>query len=92
MGNNQLIGSVIDNGIGRMASAKINTFKKYQSYSLGATLTEERIQKLNSLYQDKAYLKIKDIYQEHDTGTIVEVGLPLLTIQNLPQYDNGSTD
>jgi ligand-binding sensor domain-containing protein len=90
--DNQLIGSIIDNGIGRMASAKINTFKKNRYYSLGAMLTEERIQKLNSIYPDKAYLKIKDIAREHGIGTIAELGLPLLTIQNLPQHDNGSTD
>ncbi|RDB05965.1 sensor histidine kinase [Runella aurantiaca] len=92
MGEGLLIGNIIDNGIGRKASAKVNAFKKYQAQSLGTALTEERIRKLNDLYPDKTSLKIKDIQFENDTGTIVELRLPLLTLQTLQQHDNGSVD
>ena len=46
-------------------------------------LTEERIQKLNEIYPEKTYLKVKDINEANDKGTIIEIGLPLLTHENI---------
>lgn len=88
----KLIGTVIDNGVGRAAAEKINRFRNHNAHSLGALLTEQRIQKLNDIYPEKAYLKIKDINIDEDTGTIAELGLPLLTFQNTAQHDKGSID
>lgn len=80
---NQLIARIIDNGIGRIASGQINRLWKQSSNSVGVTLTEERIQKLNEMYPQKAYLKINDIHIENDRGTVVEIGLPLLTLTDI---------
>ncbi|TKT92592.1 ligand-binding sensor domain-containing protein [Dyadobacter frigoris] len=81
--NNQLICSIIDNGIGRIAAGRINLSRKHQSKSLGLKLTEDRILKINEIYPKQAYLKITDILTETDSGTIVEIGLPLLTFENI---------
>ena len=80
---NQLIARIIDNGVGRIASGQINRLRKQSSHSVGVTLTEERIQKLNEIYPQKAYLKISDIHIENDRGTVVEIGLPLLTLTDI---------
>ncbi|UFH53919.1 histidine kinase [Spirosoma sp. KNUC1025] len=81
--HDQLIARIIDNGIGRVASAQINRLRKQESHSVGVALTEERIQKLNEMYPHKAYLKINDIHIENDRGTVVEIGLPLLTLTDV---------
>jgi Histidine kinase/Y_Y_Y domain/Two component regulator propeller len=79
----QIVINVIDNGIGREAAQKIKNFKPIEKQSVGLKLTEERIKKLNEIYEGKAYLKIIDIAQGVDKGTIVEIGLPLLTQSDL---------
>jgi hypothetical protein len=76
--DNQLIINIIDNGIGREASQKINQLRSVLRQSVGVKLSEERIAKLNEMYPVKSYLKIKDIDQQNDKGTIVEIGLPLI--------------
>jgi sensor histidine kinase YesM len=81
--DNQLIIFVIDNGIGREASQKINSLKNILKQSVGVKLSEERIAKLNEIYAPQSYLKITDIDENNDKGTIVEIGLPLITHQDL---------
>ena len=81
--DNQLISYIIDNGIGRAASAKINAFMTMSKQSIGMKLTQERIEKLNEIYPNLAFFKIKDINEGDDTGTIIEIGLPLLTQENI---------
>ena len=83
MGRDQLICNIIDNGIGRAAAERINVFRKHQSKSVGVKLTEERIKKLDEIYPGLAYFKLTDIEMENDYGTIVEIGLPLLTLETL---------
>jgi|GEM_PF-3648347 len=83
MNKNQLLCTIIDNGIGRAAAERVNFFRKHQSKSVGLKLTEERIKKINEIHEGLAYLKIIDIDMENDSGTIVEIGLPLLTLENL---------
>ncbi len=81
--DNQIIIHIIDNGIGREAAKKINNLKTLIKKSVGLKLTEERIEKLNELYPEKTYLKITDINEGKDKGTIVEIGLPLITHETL---------
>jgi ligand-binding sensor domain-containing protein len=80
---NQLICNITDNGIGRAEAGRINFFRKHQSKSVGLKLTDERIRKINEIYPGLAYLRITDIDMESDSGTIIEIGLPLLTQENL---------
>jgi Histidine kinase/Y_Y_Y domain/Two component regulator propeller len=77
--NNQLIIKIIDNGIGRQASRKINFAKSFSKNSVGIELTEQRILKLNESYPERAFFKITDINEPNNTGTIIEIDLPLLT-------------
>jgi hypothetical protein len=81
--DNQLIIHIIDNGIGRDAAKKINNFKNLKKQSVGMKLTEERIEKLNEIYPQKSHLKIIDIYEGNDRGTVIEIGLPLITHQDI---------
>lgn len=74
---------IIDNGIGREAAQKINSLKSLTKRSVGIKLTEERIHKLSEIYPEKTYLKVKDINEVDDKGTIIEIGLPLLTHENI---------
>ncbi len=81
--DNQLVITLIDNGIGREASQKINSFKQLNKQSVGLKLTEERIEKLNEMYEGKAFLEVTDIVQDADRGTIVKIGLPLISQSDL---------
>ncbi|WP_435356726.1 histidine kinase [Emticicia sp. SJ17W-69] len=81
--NKSVVIHIIDNGIGREASQKINSLTSINKHSVGIKLTEERIQKLSEIYPNMAYLKVKDINEPNDKGTIIEIGLPLLTQQNI---------
>jgi Histidine kinase/Y_Y_Y domain len=76
-----LIISILDNGIGREASAKINANKTSNKQSVGIKLTEERIQKMNEIFDGNASLKVNDLA----SGTEVVISLPLLTEQNIQQ-------
>lgn len=67
----QLVCEVIDNGIGRAASAAINARKrKHSSFATEATL--DRLKLLNDYHQLGATLKISDLEQ----GTAVKISLP----------------
>jgi ligand-binding sensor domain-containing protein len=68
--------TIEDNGIGRVASAKIYEGKNLQKKSLGIQITEERIKKINELYLGKSKV---EIFDGLETGTRVEITLPLLT-------------
>jgi ligand-binding sensor domain-containing protein len=74
---------LIDNGIGREASAKINKEKIRDKTSVGVDITQERINKLNELYPGKASLTVIDIIENKEMGTHVHICLPLLTIENI---------
>lgn len=81
--SDQIVIHIIDNGIGREASKKINSLKSIGRKSVGIYVTQERIEKLNELYPQKAHLKITDINENDDKGTIVEIKLPLITLKDL---------
>lgn len=81
--SDQIVIHIIDNGIGREASKKINSSKSIGRKSVGIYVTEERIEKLNEIYSQKANFKITDINENDDKGTIVEIKLPLLTLKDL---------
>lgn len=75
-----LILSVIDNGVGRKASAKQAGFSNSAFASRGIELTESRIENLNQLYTaGKAHILIHDLFeQEEAAGTQVDIILPYL--------------
>jgi LytS/YehU family sensor histidine kinase len=75
--------SLIDNGIGRKAANEINKDKNQNKTSLGLSITRERIDRLNQLYENKASLEIIDIDTEDEAGTKILITLPLLTLENL---------
>jgi LytS/YehU family sensor histidine kinase len=75
--------TVKDNGIGRKAAEIINRDKNQNKTSLGLALTRERIARLHELYPNNASLEICDIDKKGETGTTVQLILPILTLENL---------
>ncbi|MDT0557081.1 histidine kinase [Ichthyenterobacterium sp. W332] len=74
--NNSLICEIVDNGIGRVASAKQNVHKKNHK-SQGVGLTERRLELLKSIHGNEARVEIVDLYNnEKATGTLVKLILP----------------
>ena len=71
--------SITDNGIGRHRSESISK-EREKHISYGSTITETRLQLLNSLYGRKIGVKYTDMTDEKDNslGTRVEFNLPLL--------------
>ncbi len=75
---------VADNGIGRKAADIINFEKSQHKTSLGMSLTQERIHKLNELYPQQASINIIDLEKEQiATGTAVKIHLPMITLENI---------
>lgn len=72
-----------DNGIGRTNAKKINDTRNYAKSSVGIKLTEERINKLNEIYADSCSIQISDLNEHDQTGTKIEITLPLITHENL---------
>jgi ligand-binding sensor domain-containing protein/anti-sigma regulatory factor (Ser/Thr protein kinase) len=68
---------VDDNGIGRKKSLEIKGAKKHRS--VGLSITKERLENLNALYQSNLSVQLIDKYNEHGegTGTTVEIFIPL---------------
>ncbi len=66
-----------DNGIGRKKSMEIKSDRKHRS--VGLSITKERLENLNALYQSKLSVQLKDKYDESGqaTGTKVEIYIPL---------------
>ncbi len=76
--DNQIVCLIEDNGIGREHSAKINATKQSNKSSVGIQLTKDRIQKIAEMYNQSATIELSDLSEENNTGTIVEIKLPLL--------------
>ncbi|MFT6502979.1 MAG: ligand-binding sensor domain-containing protein/two-component sensor histidine kinase [Crocinitomicaceae bacterium] len=75
----ELLCTIKDNGVGRIASQKINEVKNLNKKSMGMQITTER---LNLYYKDKRKLKMYTITDLHDengvpSGTQVEITFPL---------------
>ncbi len=77
MEGNSLKVSVSDNGIGRKQSLALKTKHQKDYKSTGMSNTQERLTILNKLY-DKSYtVKVIDLQTADDTGTIVELRMPI---------------
>lgn len=70
-----------DNGIGRARAAEINARTRIseKKQSLGLKLTTERVELLNAPGRKDYRVEISDIAGENDTGTAVDLFLPLET-------------
>ncbi|MEN0050973.1 MAG: histidine kinase, partial [Bacteroidota bacterium] len=67
-----------DNGIGRVAAAKIKASRKVKRKSMGMDITIERIETLNKIHNTSNQVFIKDLYDEERNalGTEVRVVIP----------------
>lgn len=79
-GNNFLICTITDNGIGREKSSEIKhtmPFRKYKS--LGMKITEDRLKIINEINNSRLSVTITDLKDEfgNATGTKVELFVPL---------------
>jgi sensor histidine kinase YesM len=70
-----------DNGIGRKKAAEINTQKRKSHVSMGASITEKRIELINVLYKQSLTINYTDIIDEkgNPKGTKVEINIPFVT-------------
>ena len=78
--NGTLNCSIEDNGIGREKSAEINSKRKNDKpKSMGMTITRDRIQMLNKLYNTNTTIKIIDLRDDSGeaSGTRVELNVPV---------------
>jgi len=73
--NNMLHIEISDNGIGRKKASKNK--KSNEHHSLALKITEERISILNKKYLTNGKLEISDFDKNNETGTIVDIEIPL---------------
>ena len=72
--------SIEDNGIGRKRSAEINSKRKHDKpKSMGMSITSERINIMNNLYNTNTTIEITDKVDTEGkaTGTLVELNVPV---------------
>ncbi len=75
-----LIFTVIDNGVGRKKSAELSAWKGKEHQSMATEITNERLQLLNNVNENKGYKAIvTDLENEkaEPLGTKVEIYIPL---------------
>lgn len=78
LADNMLHVIIEDNGIGRTASEKINSWKRVGHKSLGMTVTEQRLDILNQLQGSALRIKIEDVNPNiQDKGTRVNIYIPI---------------
>ncbi|WP_397363794.1 tetratricopeptide repeat protein [Olleya sp. R77988] len=76
--------SIIDNGIGRIASNKIKQGKLMKQKSLGIEITKQRLENFSKNYSENFSLIINDLYENKiATGTCVLLKLPITSITKL---------
>lgn len=76
--NNILQVEIIDNGIGRTASALINKKRRAKHVSFATNAILERISLINSQYKLNISLKTEDLYQQNNpSGTKVTIKIPV---------------
>lgn len=70
--------SVEDNGIGRVKSLELKTTNAFKRKSLGMSVTRERLELLNSFYQQRIIENVIDLYDDTNApiGTKIEIILP----------------
>jgi two-component sensor histidine kinase len=74
-----LVATIRDNGIGRVAAAKINAEKRAGHRSKGTILVRENLKMINLLYHTDARVEYEDLYDTagNATGTLVRVFIPV---------------
>ncbi|MHC1702383.1 MAG: histidine kinase [Tenuifilaceae bacterium] len=80
-----IICTISDNGVGRVHANKIRKDKKKEHKSRGSQITQQRIDLLNSMYQEKFNIRYEDLYDDNGTamGTVVHISIPKeITISN----------
>ena len=77
--NTHLKITITDNGIGRIAAAKIKSTKIHKGKSIGINLTEERLGNFYKNYKNKYSLEFIDLYDKSKSpsGTTVVLKLPI---------------
>jgi tetratricopeptide (TPR) repeat protein len=69
---------IIDNGIGRIASKKINDSKKLQQKSVGIDITKARLANFSKAFENSYSLIIDDLYENNvPLGTRVRLNIPI---------------
>lgn len=69
---------IIDNGIGRIASRKINERKKLERNSVGIDITKARLANFSESFLSSYTLEIEDLYEnETPSGTKVTLQIPI---------------
>jgi hypothetical protein len=74
-GSNQLLISVLDNGIGRAKSAEISSRNALKNKSHGLQITNNRIRLLNDLHGTNTSVEIIDLYDESGVAMGTRVDL-----------------
>jgi LytS/YehU family sensor histidine kinase len=67
---------IIDNGIGRIASRKINNMKKLKLKSVGIAITKARLANFSEAFLNSYSLEIEDLY-DHETPSGTKIILPI---------------
>lgn len=68
---------IIDNGIGRIASRKINNMKKLKRKSVGIDLTKARLANFSEAFSNSYTLEIEDLYHNKTpSGTKIILKIP----------------
>ncbi|SDG63553.1 tetratricopeptide repeat-containing sensor histidine kinase [Winogradskyella thalassocola] len=68
---------IIDNGIGRLASKKINDRKRLERNSVGIDITKARLANFSESFQNSYTLDIEDLYEnEKPSGTKIILKIP----------------
>lgn len=69
---------IIDNGIGRIASRKLNESKRLKRKSVGIDITKERLSNFSKSFSNSYHLKIEDLYEdETPSGTKIILQIPV---------------
>lgn len=76
--------TITDNGIGRIASAKIKKGKLLKRKSVGIALTKQRLEHFSKNYSNNYRLTIEDLYNNSQAiGTKVTIDIPIKKIHDL---------
>lgn len=76
-GTNFVTIEIIDNGIGRTASAKIHESKRLKRKSVGIELTKARLANFSKAFKENYEIYIEDLYTNNKpSGTKVTINLP----------------
>ena len=81
-GNNMLVISIDDNGIGRKGSKEKEKSSAHKSMAM--EITRKRIKNLNKKYKTSGSLLVNDYNKELETGTKILISLPYAIAHNKP--------